>query len=278
MHARQLMLAWRVHEFGPPSAMKLEHVPRPHPGPGEILIKVEAAGVGPWDAWIRAGRSVLPQPLPLTLGSDFAGDVMDVGAGVTSLRVGDAVYGVTNHRFVGAYAEYAVAPASMVSQKPSSLTYIEAASVPVIAVTAWEALHDQARLEAGQTTLIHGAAGNVGAYAVQLARHAGVRTIATAAARDIGFVMDLGADRVIDYEAECFERKFAMSTPSLISSAEKHRDARFRRYDAAGSWYPRPLDQTSSSQINTASKRRFFSSPSRASVSRLSQSLSTKVS
>ena len=173
-------MAWRVHEFGPPNVMRFERVPRPNPGPGEVLVKVEAAGVGPWDGWIRAGKSALPQPLPLTLGSDLSGEIVAVGPGVSDLRVGDQVYGVTNPRFVGAYAEYALASAAMVSRKPTSLTYIEAASVPVIAVTAWQALFDQAQLKAGQTVVIHGAAGNVGAYAVQLARRAGVRTIATA--------------------------------------------------------------------------------------------------
>ncbi|MCI0428894.1 MAG: NADP-dependent oxidoreductase [Nitrospiraceae bacterium] len=201
------MMAWRVHEFGPPSVMKFEQVPRPNPGPGEVLVKVEAIGVGPWDGSIRAGKSVLPQPLPLTLGSDLSGDIISVGPRVCDLRAGDQVYGVTNPRFVGAYAEYAVASAAMVSRKPTSLTYIEAASVPVIAVTAWEGLHDQAQLEEGQTAIIHGAAGNVGAYAVQLARRAGVRTIATAAAEDIPFVRNLGADTVIDYRSQRFEEE-----------------------------------------------------------------------
>jgi NADPH:quinone reductase-like Zn-dependent oxidoreductase len=121
------------------------------------------------------------------------------------LRVGDQVYGVTNPRFIGAYAEYAVASAAMVSSKPTSLTYVEAASVPVIAVTAWQALFDQAELEAGQTVVIHGAAGNVGAYAVRLARRAGMRIIATAGTDDIPFVRKLGADTVIDFKTQRFE-------------------------------------------------------------------------
>ena len=199
------MMAWRVHEFGPPEAMKFERVPRPVPGPGEVLVKVHAAGVGPWDGWIRAGRSVLPQPLPLTLGSDLSGDIQTVGMDVSDLHIGDRVYGVTNPRFIGAYAEYALASAAMIARKPASLTYIEAASVPVIAVTAWQGLFDQAQLEAGQTVVIHGAAGNVGAYAVQLARRAGIRTIATAATDAIAFVRDLGADTVVDFKTQRFE-------------------------------------------------------------------------
>jgi NADPH:quinone reductase-like Zn-dependent oxidoreductase len=199
------MMAWRVHEFGPPEIMKFERVPRPEPGPGEVLVKVEAAGVGPWDGWIRAGKSALPQPLPLTLGSDLSGEIVAMGAGVSELRVGDQVYGVTNPRFIGAYAEYALASAGMVSNKPASLTHVEAASVPVVSVTAWQALFDHAQLKAGQTVVIHGAAGNVGSYAVQLARHTGVQTIATVGTDDISFVRDLGANTVIDYRTQRFE-------------------------------------------------------------------------
>jgi NADPH:quinone reductase-like Zn-dependent oxidoreductase len=199
------MKAWRVREFGPPEAMIFEAVPRPDPGPGEVLVKVHAAGVGPWDGWIRAGRSALPQPLPLTLGSDLSGEVAALGSGISELAVGDQVFGVTNPQFVGAYAEYAVASAGMLAKKPISLSYVEAASVPVIAVTAWQGLFDQARLEAGQTVVIHGAAGNVGAYAVQLARRAGLRSIATAGTKDIDYVRALGADKVVDYHTQRFE-------------------------------------------------------------------------
>jgi NADPH:quinone reductase-like Zn-dependent oxidoreductase len=199
------MMAWRVHEFGPPDVMKFERVPRPKPEKGEVLVKVAAAGVGPWDAWIRAGKSALPQPLPLTPGADLSGHVVAIGPGESQLAVGDLVYGVTNPRFIGAYAEYAVASASMISKKPTSLTLVEAASVPVVAVTAWQALFDHAKLQHGRTVLIHGAAGSVGAYAVQFAARAGLRTIATAAGDDAHFVRDLGADVVIDFRAEPFE-------------------------------------------------------------------------
>jgi NADPH:quinone reductase-like Zn-dependent oxidoreductase len=201
------MMAWRVHEFGTPEIMKFEPVPRPEPGPGEVLVKVEAVGVGPWDGWIRAGKSALPQPLPLTLGSDLSGEIVAIGTGVSELRVGDQIYGVTNPRFIGAYAEYALASAEMVSNKPASLTHAEAASVPVVSVTAWQALFDHAQLKAGQTVVIHGAAGNVGSYAVQLARRAGVQTIATVARDDISFVRNLGANTVIDYRTQRFEEE-----------------------------------------------------------------------
>jgi NADPH:quinone reductase-like Zn-dependent oxidoreductase len=204
-HTHSSMMAWRVHEFGPPDVMRFERIPRPDPSPGEVLVKVKAAGVGPWDGWIRAGKSALPQPLPLTLGSDLSGEVVAVASG--DLRVGDQVYGVTNPQFIGAYAEYALASAAMVAPKPTSLTHIEAASVPVIAVTAWQALFDQAQLRAGQTVVIHGAAGNVGAYAVQLACRADLRTIATAAADDVLFLRNLGANTVIDYRTQVFEEE-----------------------------------------------------------------------
>jgi NADPH:quinone reductase-like Zn-dependent oxidoreductase len=205
--ARSSMLAWRVHKFGPPEVMILERVPRPDPGPGEVLVDVHAAGVGPWDGWIRAGKSALPQPLPLTLGSDLAGTVAAVGSGVSDIAVGDQVFGVTNTQFLGAYAEYAVASAGMLATKPGSLTYAEAASVPVVAVTAWQGLFDHARLEPGQTVVIHGAAGNVGAYAVQLARRARLRSIATAGTKDIEYVRSLGADKVLDYHTQRFEEE-----------------------------------------------------------------------
>ena len=168
---------------------------------------MHAAGVGPWDGWVRAGKSVLPQPLPLTLGSDFAGVIAAVGTGVAEFAPGDEVFGVTNPRFTGAYAEYASAAAGMIAKKPTSLTHVDAASVPVVAVTAWQALFEEARLERGASVLIHGAAGNVGAYAVQLAHAAGLHVTATAFAREIAYVRSIGADNVIDAGSERFEDK-----------------------------------------------------------------------
>ncbi len=197
--------AWRVHQFGPPDVMQLERVDTPEPGMNEVIVKVHAAGVGPWDGWIRAGNSALPQPLPLILGSDISGEVVAVGAGVPRFKAGDDVYGVTNKRFCGGYAQYAVASASMLDHKPVLIDHVAAASLPVIAVTAWQALFDQAGLERGQTVLIHGSAGNVGAYAVQFAREAGLRTVCTAASGDIESVVALGGETVIDYTKNRFE-------------------------------------------------------------------------
>ena len=191
------MKAARIHRYGSPDVIVLDDVEVPDPGEGEVLVRIGAAGVGPWDAWIRSGKSVLPQPLPLTLGSDLSGVVEAVGAGVTEVVPGDAVFGVTNEAFVGAYAGLAVARASMIARKPQRLSDLAAAAVPVIAVTAMQMLFDHARLHAGQRVLIHGAAGNVGAYAVQLARRAGAHVIATVN-DEAEYVRSLGAEVVLE--------------------------------------------------------------------------------
>ncbi len=203
--AAAAMRAARIHAFGPPEAITIERLPLPSPGEGEVLVRVAAAGVGPWDAWIRAGRSVLPQPLPLTLGSDLSGVVEAIGPGVAGFGPGQEVYGVTNGRFTGAYADYALAEAGRIAPKPATLDHLQAASVPVIATTAWQMLFDHARVEEGRRVLVHGGAGNVGAFAVQLARHAGAHVIATASAADIGYVRELGADEAVDFRTTPFE-------------------------------------------------------------------------
>jgi NADPH:quinone reductase-like Zn-dependent oxidoreductase len=194
----------RVLRFGPPSVITNDDLPQPDPAPGQLLVRVKAAGVGNWDALIREGRVKL-QPLPLTLGAELSGIVETIGANVSGFQVGDEVYGTTNAQFSGAYAEYAVPVATMMAPKPRTLSFIEAASAPIVAVTAWQMLFDYARVTAEQTVLIHGAAGNVGAYAVQLAKHAGLHVLATAASDDRDFVRGLGAGRVVDYQRERFE-------------------------------------------------------------------------
>jgi NADPH:quinone reductase-like Zn-dependent oxidoreductase len=208
MAARRPGKASRIHRFGGPEVIALEDVIPPEPGDGEVLVRVKAAGVGPWDAWVRAGRSALPQPLPLTLGSDISGIVEAAGRGVTGFVPGDAVFGMTNPRFTGGYADYAIASASMLAKKPGILSHVEAASVPVVAVTAWQALFEQAQLSRDQSVLIHGAAGGVGAFAVQLAHTAGLRVYATARGRDVGYVRSLGADTVLDGHTARFEDVF----------------------------------------------------------------------
>jgi NADPH:quinone reductase-like Zn-dependent oxidoreductase len=199
------MKAVRIHSFGPPEVIVIEDVPDPVPNAGEVIVKVEAAGVGPWDALIRRGKSALPHSLPLTLGSDLSGVIDSVGLGVEPFKVGDQVFGVTSERFTGAYAEYTVAKADMIAAKPRTLNYTHAASVPVASVTAWQMVSEFAQLRAGQSVLIHGGAGNVGAYAVQFARQAGAMVIATASTDDASYVRSLGGVGVIDYRAGRFE-------------------------------------------------------------------------
>ena len=198
------MKAARVLKFGPPSVITIDDLPRPEPGAEQLLVRVMAAGVGNWDALIREGKVAL-QPLPLILGAELSGVVEAIGADVSGFDRGDEVYGATNEQYSGAYAEYALPSARMMAHKPKTLTFVEAASAPIVAVTAWQMLFDYARVTAGQTVLIHGGAGNVGAYAVQLARQADLHVIATAAAADREYVTRLGAERVVDYRAERFE-------------------------------------------------------------------------
>ena len=198
------MKAARVLRFGPPSVITNEDLPRPEPAPGHLLVRVKAAGVGNWDALTRAGKIQL-QPLPLTLGAELSGIVEEIGAEVQGFEVGDEVYGATNEQFTGAYAEYALPLARMMALKPKTLNFIAAASAPIVTVTAWQMLFDYGHATTGQTVLIHGAAGNVGAYGVQLARHAGLHVVATAGSADLDHVRGLGAERVIDYQKERFD-------------------------------------------------------------------------
>jgi NADPH:quinone reductase-like Zn-dependent oxidoreductase len=214
----QTMKANRVHRFGPPEVIVFEEVERPVPGEGEVLVRVKAAGVGPWDAWVRAGKSVLPQPLPLTLGSDLSGIVESVGPGDCPFAPGDDVFGVTNKRFTGAYAEYAVALTGMIARKPRTLGDVEAASVPVVAVTAWQMLFEYARVAPGQRVLVQGGGGNVGAYAVQLARNAGAHVVATTMADDVEYVQGLGASEVIDVSKTRFEEVMAAPVDAVIDT------------------------------------------------------------
>lgn len=199
------MKAVRILQFGPPQVMMNTNIPRPDPGHGQVLVRVKAAGVGPWDALIREGKSGVSQELPLTLGSDLAGTIEAIGAGVSGFGIGEEVYGSTNESFIGAYAEYALASAKMMARKPNVLSFVEAAGVPVVAVTAWQMLFDYAHIAAGQRVLIQGGAGNVGAYAVQLAHGAGATVIATAGPKDVDYVTRLGAQTVVDFKKTRFE-------------------------------------------------------------------------
>ena len=198
------MKAAQVLQFGPPSVITNVDLPRPEPAAGQLLVRVKAAGVGNWDALVREGR--LPnEHLPLILGYELAGIVEAIGAEVSGFKTGDGVYGATNEQLTGAYAEYVLPSARMIAQKPKTLNFIQAASAPIGTVTAWQMLFDYAQAVAGQTVLIHGAAGNVGAYAVQLAKLSDLHVVATAASADLDYVRGLGAERVLDYETEPLE-------------------------------------------------------------------------
>ena len=198
------MRAVRVPRFGGLEVVEVQDVPVPSPGPNEVLVRVAAAGVAPWDPIIREGKSEVSGTAPLTLGSDLSGVVEQVGDGVSGFRVGDPVYGVTNPQFVGAQAEYAVCQAGMIAPRPRGLSDLEAASAPVIAVTAAQMLFEYADAKPGQTVLILGAAGNVGAYAVQMAVGSGIGVVAVARKRDEQVLRELGVNVIVDSEAPDF--------------------------------------------------------------------------
>ena len=200
------MKAIVVHEYGSPDVLKLEDIPIPVPGAGEVLVRVRAAGVGPGMRSYAPASSGVPQKLPLTPGSDICGSIHVRGPGVTAFSDGEDVFGATNPSFTGGYAQYAVASAGMMARKPQAMDDVTAAGIPVVAVTAKQMLYDYAGVEPGQTILVQGGGGNVGALVVQLAKHAGVKVIATASAHDLEYVRSLGADEVIDYKATPFEQ------------------------------------------------------------------------
>ena len=175
-----------------PASLTCVTVPVPDPGPGELLVGVHATAV-------TAGELTWPETWPTIPCHDLSGVVTATGSGVTGWRPGDEVYGLVGFDRPGAAAEYVTAPAADLAAKPSGVGHVEAAAVPLGALTAWQALHEHARLQPGQHVLIHGGAGGVGAYAVQLAALHGARVTATASARDAEFVAGLGADDVLDY-------------------------------------------------------------------------------
>ncbi|MFN2569856.1 MAG: NADP-dependent oxidoreductase [Candidatus Dormibacteria bacterium] len=197
------MRAARFHEYGPPEVLVVDEVPVPRPAEGQVLVRVHAAGVNPIDWKIRRGllKDFMPLRLPHTPGADLSGTVEQLGPGVSGFDISEAVYG----RGEETYAEYALAGAGTLAPKPRSLSFVEAASVPIGSGTAWATLVDAAHVEAGQTVLVHGAAGGVGMYVVQLARWKELHVIGTASSANIDFVRSLGAETVIDYSASSFE-------------------------------------------------------------------------
>ena len=205
--APPMMKAVRAHAFGDIDVLQYEDAPRPEPADDEVLVRVVAAGVNPVDAKVRTGMfaRMLGTKLPLIPGVDIAGVVEKTGANITKFKAGDAVYGCLNLRAQGAYAEYAVAKEAEVSPKPKNVNFEGAASMPVAAGTAWQALVEIARLGHGQTVLIHGGSGGVGSFAIQVAKARGAKVIATASAANQEFLKELGADQTIDYKTMKFE-------------------------------------------------------------------------
>lgn len=199
------MKAIRFHEYGGPEVLMLEEVQRPMPGPGELLIKVHATSVNPFDWKVRAGymKEFLPLTFPATPGWDVSGTIEEVGPGVTQFKPGDDVYARLENG--GGYAEYTIATETITALKPKSLDHIHAAAVPVAASTAWQALFEAAELLAGQRVLIHAAAGGVGSFAVQFAKAKGAHVIGTASGRNQALLRELGVDEAIDYEKTRFE-------------------------------------------------------------------------
>lgn len=200
------MKAVRVHEFGGVDKLKFEDAPRPVAGAGELLVRVRAAGVNPVDWKIRQGMfKGMGIAMPMIPGYDVSGVVESVGSGVQGFAPGDEVFAYLSLQRGGGYAQYAIVAAKEAAKKPAALEHEKAAAVPLAALTAWQALIDNAKLQKGQTVLIHGAAGGVGHFAVQIAKASGAKVIATASERNIDFVKGLGAERVIDYKKEKFE-------------------------------------------------------------------------
>jgi NADPH:quinone reductase-like Zn-dependent oxidoreductase len=201
------MKAIRIHGRGGPDHLVYEDVPQPHPDPGEVLVRVYATGVIAtelkWDETYQT-KAGSPRALPIP-GRDLSGVVEEVGDGVTTLVPGSEVYAMLDYGYDGAEAEYTIALPNELAPKPGTLDHVQAAAVPLSALTAWQGLFDRANLVAGQTILIHGAAGGVGVFAVQLARWAGAQVIATASARNGDFLRELGANEVIDYTTTRFE-------------------------------------------------------------------------
>jgi NADPH:quinone reductase-like Zn-dependent oxidoreductase len=199
----ETMKAIQIHSFGGPEVLKLDEIPRPEPGPQQVLVRVHAAGVNPVDWKIREGK--LGQiPLPSIMGNDFSGEIEALGPDVTEFRVGESVFGSVADES-GSYAEYALAPVSHIVEKPAGIDYIQAAAIPVPAMTAWQAMFDEAKLRAGQKILIHAAAGGVGNFAVQFARWKGAYVIGTASGPNADLVRKLGAHEFIDYRTTRFE-------------------------------------------------------------------------
>ena len=199
------MKAIVAREYGGPEVLKLEQIPVPEPKQDEVLVQVTASGVNPADPLILGGKYAkeFGTHLPLVLGYDMAGTVVKAGAKVTKLKVGDPVYAYL--LWGGGWAEYCISNETESAIKPKSLSFADASSVPLAALTAWQALIDAGNIQKGQTVLIHGGSGGVGSFAIQIAKARGARVIATASTANQDLLKQLGADVAIDYTKQKFE-------------------------------------------------------------------------
>ncbi len=205
------MKAIQVHQFGGPEVLALAEIPTPKPGPGEVLVHVRAAGVNPYDTYMRAGTYAVKPPLPYTPGSDAAGTIESVGPNVTKVKPGDRVYTATT--ITGAYAEYALARESQVYLLPEKVSFAQGAGLWVPYGTAFTALHHHAHARAGETLLVHGASGGVGTAAVQLARAQGLTVIGTAGTpRGLELVKKEGAHHVFDHTKAGYAEEIQKAT------------------------------------------------------------------
>jgi NADPH:quinone reductase-like Zn-dependent oxidoreductase len=193
------MKAVQYHEFGGPQVMQVEEVAAPGVANGEVLVRVKATSVNPVDWKVRSGAAaaIVQFPMPIIPGGDLAGVVEQVGTGVSGFKVGDEVFALIG--LMGASAELVAVDATKLAHKPSNLTFEEAASLPLVALTAWQGFFSEERDVAGKVVLIHNAAGGVGSVAVQIAKARGARVIATASAKNADFVRALGADEIVDF-------------------------------------------------------------------------------
>jgi len=203
-----LMKAIRIHNYGGPEVLQYEDAPSSKPAPGEVLIRVHAAGVNPADWKVREGhfRQLVQHKFPLILGWDLSGVIEEVGPGVSKFKKGDEVFSKPDGSRDGAYAEYVVVRESEVALKPKSLHHVYAAAVPLAGITAWQALFDVGQLKRGQRVLIHGGSGGVGHFAVQFAKWKGAHVIATASTKNQQLLQEIGVDQPIDYTTQRFEQ------------------------------------------------------------------------
>jgi NADPH:quinone reductase-like Zn-dependent oxidoreductase len=205
--SKPTMKAIVVNEYGGPEILKYQDVPRPEPKDDEILVRVIAAGVNPIDAYVRQGMLAKRglDNRPAIIGYDIAGVVEKAGVNIKKFKTGDAVYSYLSIMRGGGYAEFAIAKESETALKPRNINFVEGAAVPLAATTAWQALVDTAKIEKGQTVLIHGGSGGVGSFAIQIAKTRGAKVIATASTAHQDLLKQLGVDQAIDYTTTKFE-------------------------------------------------------------------------